>query len=484
MSGSRSSHGATWGRLRRSAWVLSWVLAAGCQPPTIAGTAGGLGGAETDEAEPAPARIDARPVPGDAAADAVGNADLDSRDASRNDTDSMGGTDAAPLADAADAQSVVPSPLPSAYDTAILHRVTIDIASQHLATIDQATKPYVPCNVVFDGVTLPTSACARQGYSSAQPVAQKSSFNVKFDGYDTLQTLHGIGKVTLRNCMQDPSFLNEHLAYEIERRSGVPAPLTSHAFVTVNGRPYGLFLVREPVNKDFLARNFGRINRKGNLYEGEFADFLTDPTKMILKNEVEEMRSRDDIKQLAALFATAPDATFVETMSPKLRLDAYITEFAVEAVLSHWDSYHYGQHNYYVYDNPADGKFVMIPTGADWIFSPRTTWPNAKPDPTLDPYTPVEIVKSGTTFPGKLAVKVQTLPALRAKFYSEVRRVITEVWDVPALQARIDQASKVIRSLASPQGRNATDIATFSANVANRRDYVAKRKEFVQPRLR
>ena len=40
-------------------------------------------------------------------------------------------------------------------------------------------------------------------------------------------------------------------------RLGVPAPLRSFAWVTVNGEPHGLFLAVEEPEEAFALRNFG-----------------------------------------------------------------------------------------------------------------------------------------------------------------------------------------------------------------------------------
>lgn len=60
-------------------------------------------------------------------------------------------------------------------------------------------------------------------------------------------------------------------------------------------------LVREPVNQQFLARNFGKDNDGGNLYEVAYpVDLIVRPNLVNLKDEVEEKRSRNDLFELAA----------------------------------------------------------------------------------------------------------------------------------------------------------------------------------------
>jgi len=50
------------------------------------------------------------------------------------------------------------------------------------------------------------------------------------------------------------------------RDAQIPAPCVAHATLSVNGKPYGLYVQVEAVTKDFLGRWFEDVD--GNLYEG------------------------------------------------------------------------------------------------------------------------------------------------------------------------------------------------------------------------
>ena len=47
--------------------------------------------------------------------------------------------------------------------------------------------------------------------------------------------------------------VGEHMTYEVYRRAGIAAPMTAHAHVTINGIDSGIYVMREPVNRDFLT---------------------------------------------------------------------------------------------------------------------------------------------------------------------------------------------------------------------------------------
>jgi len=102
--------------------------------------------------------------------------------------------------------------------------------------------------------------------------------------------------------------MSEHTGYQIYRMAGMPAPLTAHTLVTFNGKPYGLYVIKEAINKDFLARNFGEKNNQGNLYEGTWpADPGENASGLELKNEKEEMRSRADMIAFNKASKMTPD---------------------------------------------------------------------------------------------------------------------------------------------------------------------------------
>lgn len=60
--------------------------------------------------------------------------------------------------------------------------------------------------------------------------------------------------------------MKDTLSYALFRRFGVPAPLTSYVWLTVNGEDRGLYLAVEDLSDGFLDRNFGG---EGVIYKPE-----------------------------------------------------------------------------------------------------------------------------------------------------------------------------------------------------------------------
>ena len=135
----------------------------------------------------------------------------------------------------------------------------------------------MPALVTYDGVVLPSSGIRKKGFiGSRRDLFDKTGFTIDFHEFVREQRLLGLKKLTLNNAVQDPSFLHEHLAYEIFRRAGLPAPQTAHALVTFNGEPFGLYVVKESVDGEFLDRNFGGRERSGQSVRGPVLPRLRD----------------------------------------------------------------------------------------------------------------------------------------------------------------------------------------------------------------
>ncbi|HJJ47797.1 MAG TPA: CotH kinase family protein [Methanocorpusculum sp.] len=123
---------------------------------------------------------------------------------------------------------------------------------------------------VYDGIAIRT-----KGMTSLSQVASSDSdrysFKLKGDEYVTGQTFAGLNKFVLNNNYQDPTSMREYLSYELLTKLGVPTPLYAYAAVYINGEYWGLYLMIEEVEDDFLERNYGK--NFGKLYKPESMDF-------------------------------------------------------------------------------------------------------------------------------------------------------------------------------------------------------------------
>ena len=371
--------------------------------------------------------------------------------------DAMASPDAAALPDAA------PPPedrTERVFDLTMLHHVDITVAEADMPALESDRENRVPCDIVYDNKELPHSGIRQKGgIGSVSSLNGKPGFSLKFNEFEVGQDLHGLEKLILNNAIQDGTFLHEHIGYALSNRLGIPAARTAHAVVTLNGYTYGIYVVMEATDGDFLRRHFGQDQDGGNLYEGPCcADFVNDIAHMDLKDEADGTgRTRDDLTALANAVRDTPDDMFAETVGGLLDLRNFILSYALDAVLVHWDGYAYNVNNHYIYHRPSDGRFVFMPHGMDQVLG------NADFDPFAGPV-------------GILAQRVRAIPALDAQFRAAVEHIAVDEWDVDVVRRQADGVRRVLAQAPLEEPNVARDVRSFQNNVAGVVSEFARRK--------
>ena len=145
-----------------------------------------------------------------------------------------------------------------------VHTVDVRVADEDWAELLAAPidKTKYHASVSIDGETFENVSFATKGNSSLYNVAddpgsERYSFRLNFGKFEEGQTYHGLDKLSLNNLFCDATYVKDTLSYALFRRFGVPAPLTSYVWLTVNGEDRGLYLAVEDLSDGFLARNFG-----------------------------------------------------------------------------------------------------------------------------------------------------------------------------------------------------------------------------------
>ena len=135
-----------------------------------------------------------------------------------------------------------------------------------------SSEEYTAANITINGTTYNNVAIRPKGNSSLSQIAMddttdRYSFKIKFDEYVDGQTLDGLSKLVLNNHTADATYMKEYLSYKLLDSLGVPTPECAYAHITVNGEEWGLYLAVEPIEEEFIARNYGSTD--GNLYKPE-----------------------------------------------------------------------------------------------------------------------------------------------------------------------------------------------------------------------
>ena len=154
------------------------------------------------------------------------------------------------------------------FDTSYVHEIDI-VMNNFDDMCSKADKTWYDCDAVIDGEKFSNISIRIKGNSGeVQSLGStKYSFRIGFDHRNSMESYHGLNKLDLNNSSGDCTFMKEFLVYEAMAGAGVPSPLSSYAFLTVNGSDAGLYLAVESIDDAFLIRNFGK--NYGNLYKPE-----------------------------------------------------------------------------------------------------------------------------------------------------------------------------------------------------------------------
>lgn len=361
-------------------------------------------------------------------------------------------------------------PSEAVFDRTVLHTVEITVAEADLGQLATDIDNRVPCDIRYDGTTV-TRAGVRQKGNTLVPLGQKPSFSVRFDELVDGAHLFGLEKLLLNSSLQDSTFYGEQMGEGMFALAGIPAPRVAHARVSLNGKELGLYVVVEATDKEFVRDHFGKEHDEGNLYEGPCCgDFVDDIDRLDLDDEKKDGRTRDDIAQLADVILTTPDNELGAALEERLDLDGFLTTYALEAMLGHWDGYSYRANNYYLYNNPEDGRFVFLPHGMDRILrDPETDAPLVSFDPETLPLA-------------RLSQRIRSIPELDERWRAELSRLVPEVWDKADVLADIDRLSVVLHS-AGTAGAIGEDVLAFDNQVEQLRGTVTERRALLDPAI-
>ena len=291
--------------------------------------------------------------------------------------------------------------------------------------------------VTVDGETRTQVGVRKKGFLGSLSEG-KPALKVRFDKFVDGQLLGGaVKRLTLNNARQDPSLLNTCMAYHVFASAGLPAPRCNFATVSVNGENLGLYANVESIKTAFLERNFS--DPGGNLYEGTISDFRPDWRGTFVKKTNEEEADWSDIDAVVAALQD-PSPAGLEALAGAVDLDRFLTFWAVEVLIGHWDGYAGNRNNYFVY-RETDGPFQFIPWGADQVFTTTDV-------PFDDFRSPASVLAHGA-----IAHRLYRNDATRADYVARLKQLLDTVWNEEELLGLTDEMEAVVRQHALPAMR-------------------------------
>jgi hypothetical protein len=244
-------------------------------------------------------------------------------------------------------------------------------------------------SLTFEGLKLEgIGVHAKGGCGSARDLSGKAAFNLNLSwddpavpGCPAERRLYGEKHFTFNNMVQDPSMAHETLGYAYYRALGLPTPRVSHVRLYVNDQYWGVYLLLESFDRRFLARRFA--DNRGMAYQGSYfcdlipANLPTGAGASCFSPEFDvsacdTVQPGDDptdfslLRQLVAQIEALPPGGFYPAVESFFSFDTFLTQWAADSVLSHWDGCEFWTlTNYRIYHDPLSDKWTLIQTGLD-----------------------------------------------------------------------------------------------------------------------
>jgi spore coat protein H len=257
------------------------------------------------------------------------------------------------------------------------------VVAQPRGRLGGANKPvWVPATIEFSNETWSRVGLRFKGFSSLRTTWRRGSLKLplkldfdEFEGdYPEIknQRFHGFKQLSLANGYGDATFLREVTAYGLLADAGLPASKTAHYQVLLDHgegpEDLGLYVAIEVVDDTAIARHFGHKN--GNIYEADgAAASLSASTRASLKESFfkennEQQADWSDIEALYAALHASSRASSPSAWRAGLEkvfdVPMFLEWLALGAALRHWDTYGGMPHNFYLYNNPDDGRLKWI----------------------------------------------------------------------------------------------------------------------------
>ncbi|HOZ21086.1 MAG TPA: CotH kinase family protein [bacterium] len=279
--------------------------------------------------------------------------------------------------------------------------------------------------------------------------AAKKSFKVSFNTFVRGREFHGLDKLNLNGEHNDPSIIRSKLCFDLYRDIGRAASRASHVRLYINGRYHGLYISVEHMDDEFISKHFA--DDSGNLwkclypadlrYRGE--DPLTYRNLESGGRPAYELTTNEESGDFSALVRfirvlnMTPAAALPDSLEDLLDVPGVLQYLAINVLVGSWDDYRALMNNYYLYCEPASGRFTLIPYdydntfGIDWF---GTDWSQA------DPYTFPKVADGARP----LAERLLVVPAWRDLYSHFLDFYLNSVFRLPRWEERIDRLKTLI----------------------------------------
>ena len=316
--------------------------------------------------------------------------------------------------------------------------------------------------ITVDGEVFENVGIRKKGFIGSLSET-KPSFKVRFDKFEDDQDFLDMKRLTLNNCVQDPSLVRQCLAYDLFRSVGVTAPRCNYAHVFMNGQDLGVYANVESIKKPFLRRNFA--DPEGNLYEGTLSDFRPGWTGTFNQKTNNDEPSKDLIDAIATAL-TVPDDQLVDELSKVIDFDAFMNFWAIETLTAHWDGYAGNTNNFHIYEDPTSGKVHFIPWGVDQTFSVQYMLFEG------------QVAPRSINAAGLITRRLYLSPQGQELYINKLLDILDNHWDGQALRASVEEMVATFESSVPVANR-----VEMNSNVASVLNFVLNQEEAIRAEI-
>lgn len=319
-------------------------------------------------------------------------------------------------------------------------------------------KPYHPLRAFRYGEILIEDAEIRlRGNTTWWKPTDKMQFQIGFHRNDPDGRFLGQARLLFDAATFNRHMLRDRLGLSIMRDVGIPAPCANSARVVINGEFYGVFTSIEKIDEVFLERQFDNPN--GDLW----------------KRANWTLKSNEDSATAARLNALKASAN-ADELHEYYDIERNLRVFAAEAVIPDSDGAWAGGLNYYLYDDPTTGKFLLLPWDLDNSFERFDHPPGGEYAPNPDP---VVWEKNNTNGRPQYDLMMQD-PEWMALYIDIIDEILHEGYAPSELHERVDTWTAQIKEAVFMDTNKPYSNALYLEKVGALHAYIDGRYEFLE----
>lgn len=391
------------------------------------------------------------------------------------------------------------------FDDSRVRRIDVIVSQSDwdLMWSDPPSKTRVPADVIVFGQRIDDVAISFKGNKLGDP-AEKKSLKIDTNYYVAGQEYMNLKQILLHDNLTDPSMLRDKLGYEMMAFAGRPASHVTWARVYIDiaddGQPpayWGVYSMVERVDRKFLANRYTREDAHGNLYKADawfeeggadlayygpdIADYPHPRGELAygLRTNLEDSDYQRIIALTYAIDGTeySSEDEFTTALEQIFDVDAYLRWLAVNITALNLDTFPFTANNYYLYDNPATGRFEFLP----WDMN--SAWGLFGGEATFDPFR--EVAGVGPVEYAPLYPAVFAVEEYRLAFLAYVDLLVRYWFTAGNIEGLAAEYQAVIRPhLTESTGDKAFDhgltLESFDASARDLVSLTGERAEYLR----